>query len=347
MRSPALKILSAMTTPATEPNPPPAPPRPKRLPPLVRRLILIAVIGAGAIGAVGGYRYFWYARPVGSGPAGRAVPADRFDEEVSTWTDRKVLLIGIGDSVTAGLGASTQSRSYFNRLVVNPPDEFPEMESKCLSRVLPNLTHRNVALSGSTSQECLDLLVPKLGMQDEDTFGIIVMTVGGNDIIHNYGKTPPREGAMYGASFEQAQPWIENFRTRLDAILDQIEAKFPGGCEFFIANIYDPTDGVGDIEHAGLPAWPDGLKILEACNNVIAAAAEKRKNVVLVDMHKEFLGHGIHCLQFWGEHYDSRDPHYWYWENLEDPNDRGYDALRRLFLFQMARVLPPLLEDGD
>jgi len=320
---------------------------PKRLPPLVRRLVWLAIAGVVAIGGAVGYRYFWYARPVGAGPAGRAVSADRFDDEVSTWSDRKVLLIGIGDSVTAGLGASTQAKSYFNRLVANPPDEFPDMEEKCLSKVLPNLTHRNVALSGGTSQECLNLLVPKIGVQDEDTFGIIVMTVGGNDIIHNYGRTPPRESAMYGATLEQARPWIENFQTRLDAILDQIEAKFPGGCEFFIANIYDPTDAVGDAEHAGLPPWPEGLKVIDAYNKVIVGAVEKRKNAVLVNTHEGFLGHGIHCLQFWRKHYDARDPHYWYWENLEDPNDRGYDALRRLFLIEMARVLPPLLEDGD
>ncbi|MBC8117927.1 MAG: hypothetical protein H7062_26345 [Candidatus Saccharimonas sp.] len=48
-------------------------------------------------------------------------------------------------------------------------------------------------------------------------------------------------------------------------------------------------------------------------------------------MRAEFLGHGIHCT------------HYWYWDNLEDPNDRGYDAIRRLFLIEMARILPAKL----
>jgi hypothetical protein len=55
------------------------------------------------------------------------------------------------------------------------------------------------------------------------------------------------------------------------------------------------------------------------------------------------MGHGIHCLQFWREHYHADDPHYWYFDNLEDPNDRGYDALRRLFLIEMARALPGAL----
>jgi lysophospholipase L1-like esterase len=218
------------------------------------------VIGAAAL-----YRYFWYARPVGSGPAGPLVAAEKFDFH---WTDRPVLLVGIGDSVTAGYGASP-GKGFFQRLGKNPPDEFEDMKSKSLGTVFPNLTVNNIALSGSTSQECLDVLVPKLKTQDEDTFGIIVMTTGGNDIIHNYGRTPPREGAMYGATREQAEPWIANFKVRLAAIFDRIEAKFPGGCQFFIANIYDPTDGVGDATTAGLPDWPDGLKIIAAYNEVI------------------------------------------------------------------------------
>ena len=299
----------------------------------------MVVLGGGLF-----YRHFWHDRPVGSGPAGPAVAGERFEHP---WTDRKILVVGIGDSVTQGYGASSGNKGYFARLIENPPDEFPDMRGKCLSKVLPNMKSENLARSGTTSLECLEALVPRLETQDEETFGVIVMTTGGNDIIHNYGRSQPHEGAMYGATFDEARPWIENFRSRLDQIIDQLESRFPGGCAFFIANIFDPTDGVGDILNAGLPAWPDGLRILDAYNAVIAQAAEKRKNVWLVDMHTGFLGHGIHCLQFWREHYDSSDPRYWYWDNLEDPNDRGYDALRRMFLAEMAQVLPPLLEDGD
>jgi len=331
-----------MTTPTTQPTSPTTPAGRRQLP----RLICLAVFGLAVICAGLLYKYFWYARPMGKGSAGPAVPAERFEEDHGTWSDRQVLLVGLGDSVTAGFGASP-GMGYFDRLVANPKNEFPEMEGKCLSKVLPNLIHRNLALAGFNSLECLEHQVPKVSIQDDDTFGVVVMTIGGNDVIHDYGRSPPKEGAMYGATLEQAVPWIENFRARLDTIIDQLDAKFPGGCEFFIANIYDPTDGVGDAQNAGLPPWPDGLKIIAACNAVIAAAAEKRKDVTLINMHDLFLGHGIHCLKFWHPHYDSRDPRYWYWENLEDPNDRGYDALRRLFLIEMARVLPPLLEDGD
>ena len=53
-------------------------------------------------------------------------------------------------------------------------------------------------------------------------------------------------------------------------------------------------------------------------------------------MHEEFLGHGIHCTQPWQAHYRCGDPHYWYTWNLEDPNIRGYDAVRR-FLIEIAK----------
>ena len=333
-------INSQADLPPNSPMNIPAPQKARRQ----TRVVWLVVLAVAAISSVYAYRHFWFDRPIGAGPAGPAVPAEKFE---FTWTDRPVLVVGIGDSVTAGYGASTLAKSFFRLLIENPPDEFPDMQGKCLSKVFPNLTVNNLALSGSTSLECLDVLVHKLKPAEEDTFGIVVMTTGGNDIIHNYGRTPPREGAMYGATFEQARPWIDNFAVRLEAIIAGLNAKFPAGCQFFIANIYDPTDGVGDAQNAGLPPWPDGLKIIEAYNEIIAQTAEKHKNVRLVNMHDAFLGHGIHCLQFWRPHYDSRDARYWYWDNLEDPNDRGYDALRRLFLNEMAHTLPSLLEDGD
>lgn len=141
---------------------------------------------------------------------------------------------------------------------------------------------------------------------------------------------------MYGATWEQVRPWIVNFERRLDTIVAGIQQKFPGGCLIFIADIYDPSDGYGDPESAWLPAWPDALRIHGAYNDAIRRVAAGRTGVHIVPMHREFLGHGIHCRKFWRRHYRRNDPHYWYGENLEDPNDRGYDAIRRVFLQAIA-----------
>ncbi len=47
-----------------------------------------------------------------NGPAGPAVDSSAFGR---VWSERPIKLIGIGDSVTAGLGAASKDHSYFNR----------------------------------------------------------------------------------------------------------------------------------------------------------------------------------------------------------------------------------------
>jgi len=278
--------------------------------------------------------FFRFARPEGSGPAGPQVSAEAFSKP---WTTRPVLLVGLGDSVTAGFGAR-KGYSYFSRLAKNPADEFPELKGIDLAGVFPGLSVTNLAVSGSTSGEVVSRQLALLATNDATVRGLIVLTTGGNDLIHNYGRTAPREEAMYGATWEQAQPWVENFPRRLEEIVAQAKARFPGGCDFFVANIFDPTDGLGDAERAGLPHWPDGLKVLEAYNLALKNCADQHPEVHLVDMHQAFLGHGIHCTQFWQQHFDRHDPHYWYFTNLEDPNERGYDVIRRLFLTEIAKA---------
>lgn len=298
-----------------------------------KRVAVILLIGLLLIAGMGAWLLFQIARPMGSGPAGPAVSRELFS---SAWTSNRVLFVGLGDSVTAGFGAR-KGYSYFDRLARNPADEFPEMNGICLTSVFPKFQFTNLAVSGSTSSEVPSRQINSLPTNAPDVFGLVVITTGGNDIIHNYGRTPPRAEAMYGASMEEAKPWVEIFGRRLDSTLEQINSRFPGGCEIFLANIFDPTDGFGDTAHAGLPPWKDSMQILDAYNAVIRRAAETRPNVHVVDSHTAFLGHGIHCMQFWRPHFDWHDPHYWFYMNLEDPNERGYDVIRRLFLLEIAK----------
>jgi len=307
--------------------------KPKRS--VVRRLVFWGVILLLLSAAVNvGFFIFSQYRPMGRGPAGPLVSREPFQ---NVWSERKVLLLGLGDSVTAGFGVDAP-HNYVARLLVNPPDEFPEMQGLCLQAVLPNITMHNISVSGSTSLHHVTHIEDdtRFPVQAEDVFGIVVMTTGGNDLIHNYGRTLPKEGAMYGATLEQAAPWIDNFRERLDTMMTGISAKFPGGCLIFLADVYDPTDGVGDAPSVFLPAWPDCMKILAAYNAVLHECAAAHDNVIAVPMHDAFLGHGIHCAKWWRATYCPEDPTYWFHVNIEDPNIRGYDAIRRVFLNAIA-----------
>jgi lysophospholipase L1-like esterase len=242
------------------------------------------------------------------------------------WTDRKVRLVGLGDSVTAGYGAGA-GHGYFDRLAVNPTDEAGAMRGLSLSKVFPLLAARNHAVNGTNSIDHAGH-VASVAHADGETVGVVVMTSGGNDVLQSGGRAAPREGAMFGATMEQARPWIAAFETRLDRMFTALEERFPGGCHIFIATIFDPTDGKGDIESVGLPAWPDGGRTLRAMNDAIRAAAGRHTSAHVVDVHGAFLGHGIH----------HGPKARWLQQNPAHPNEGGNDAMRRLFLNAIARV---------
>ena len=223
-----------------------------------RRLWFLVGLLVAVIVAVPFYISFFLTRPVGSGPAGPRVDRSHFN---NIWSTQKVHVLGVGDSITAGLGAKSPSHTFFNRILQNPVDEFREMNGVCLAAVLPELTSHNYAISGSESATHVDVIQDTIPKHEDDVFGIVLMTTGGNDLIHMYGRSPPRECAMYGATMAQAQPWIASFDTRLRKMIASLQSKFPGGCEIYVGDIYDPTDGVGDAPSVFLPDWPDGLKI--------------------------------------------------------------------------------------
>ncbi|MEO1527296.1 MAG: SGNH/GDSL hydrolase family protein [Planctomycetota bacterium] len=305
--------------------------KPTRRRPRIRLLVLIAT-AVLILGVVLYLREYRFSRPVGEGPAGPSVDRERFE---GVWTDRKVHVLGIGDSITAGLGARSKRHSYFNRVIENPRDEYADMRGICLSAVLPELSSHNVAISGSESEVHADV-IEELEVLSDDVFGIVLMTSGGNDLIHSYGKAKPRECAMYGATLTEAEPWIAKFETRLNAMFDSIEDRFPGGCEIYIGDIYDPTDGRGDAPSIYLPDWPDGLAIHARYNETIRGVASTREKVFVVPLYAAFLGHGSHCRKWWLKTYRREDPFYWFHTNVEDPNDRGYDAIRRVFLNEIV-----------
>lgn len=153
-----------------------------------KRLDVIVAVGTLLCLGIGFYIQFFMTRPIGSGPAGPLVPVEPFR---AVWSTQKVHLLGIGDSVTAGLGAKSSEHSYFNRLRVNPADEDADMKDLCLAKVIPSLTHNNFAVFGSTSQEHLAILRDRLQVQEPEVYGLVVMTTGGNDLIHSYGRRPP------------------------------------------------------------------------------------------------------------------------------------------------------------
>ena len=324
----------SMTTPPAKPEP--------RLPPYVLYAMLIIFLLVGSI-CLAVWMYFRYARPIGSGSAGSFIMPQSF---ASPWTTRPVVLLGLGDNATQGRGASP-AHGYFQRLITNPPDEFSDMQGICLSKVIPQLQQVNLAVADATSIDCLEQQLSQLKAYPADTFGIVVITVGINDILHDFGRSPPRDGALYGANLSEIGGLVSGFEKRLRLITRRARETFPGRCRIYIANLCDPTDRDGDIELAGLPAWAHWLYAITSFNRAISLHAKHNPDVTIVDIHSAFIGHGTHCTHFWHDNYRKQDPHYWFASDVATPNERGHDAIRRQFLIELSRELPELLQIGN
>jgi hypothetical protein len=147
---------------------------------------------------------------MGEGPAGPEVPAAAFE---TRWMDRPVALVSLGDSVSTGFGAP-EGLGFFDLVHRNRDDVYPEMRGRDLSSVMGPIRIVRMARN-STNSSAHEDAVDRLSDFAPETFGIVCVTSGGIDLIHPYGKAAPREGAMFGADFATASPWIERFEQRL------------------------------------------------------------------------------------------------------------------------------------
>jgi len=150
----------------------------------LRTVLLCLLIITLSVGYVG-WRYYnaLRIRSMGTGPAGPLVAAAPFEK---IWDEQEIVFLGVGDSITRGYGASG-GLTYFDLLERNNDTVYPDMQGKDLSGVFPKLKARNIAVDYTISQEHIDHQLVKIPQYDDSVHGIIVLTSGGNDLIHDYG----------------------------------------------------------------------------------------------------------------------------------------------------------------
>lgn len=247
-------------------------------------------------------------------------------------------VIGFGDSVTVGYCASA-GHSYVSLLIANDDASYPDFAGRDLRHRFAAVSLKNIAVNGSSSCDhgpaTIHQALSTAGLTADRT--VVLITLGGNDLIHPY-YCQPRECAAFCATVAQATPWAARFKDRVAAQIAALRAEAPGVVTVLLANIYDPTDGVGDIQNAPgptqLPAWPEGEQVLALYNQTLSQVAQEN-GATLVDMRSTMLGHGIHWNDSANPHHPA-NPAYWYCSNLEDPNDVGYQAIRAAFWQALA-----------
>ena len=149
----------------------------------------------------------------------------------------------------------------------------------------------------------------------------MVVTVGGNDlqsVLMNPGIVEDRIEKTVGNWREIAQYFLDGHR-------------FPGGATVLMANVYEPTDAVGQFDGCFY-----GLNIssllprLHDANKQLRGLAEETGFSAL-DMRGTFLGHGFYHSDPTTPHYNEDDPSLWMASDCIHPNPRGHHEIRAMF----------------
>ena len=232
-------------------------------------------------------------------------------------------VIFLGDSITAGAGSPGDDEDYV-RLLVNNTSTWPDWDGKDLTTLYPGIDVVDVSKSGSWTGTVLNDQIERLEEQVAYPFEgeiLVVITVGGNDL----------QSVLLNPSTveDRLEKTVDNWRKIAEYFLD--EQRFPDGTTVLMANVYEPTDAVGQAGDCfyGLNI-SSLLPSLHEANDQFRGLAEELGFSVL-DMRGTFLGHGFNYNDPNTPHYVEDDPSLWLANDCIHPNPRGHHEIRAMF----------------
>ncbi len=232
-------------------------------------------------------------------------------------------VIFLGDSITAGAGASNDDEDYAS-LLVNNTNTWPYWSGIDLATRYPGIDVVDVSKSGAWTGTILNDQIDRL--EDQITLPydgevLVVITVGGNDL----------QSVLLNPSVaeERLGKTVDNWRKIAEYFLD--EQHFPDGSTVLMANVYEPTDGVGQVGNCfyGLDISFLLPSLHDANMQLRGLAAEAGFSAL--DMRGTFLGHGFHYSDPTSPHYNEEDPSLWLANGCTHPNSRGHHEVRAMF----------------
>jgi acyl-CoA thioesterase-1 len=200
-----------------------------------------------------------------------------------------------------GLGAASL-------LARNDDAVWPEFAGRDLVTRHPGIDCRVLAADGATTVSVLASQVEAIEGLDPGVEALVTLTAGGNDLL-----------GLLGASENEGQTGVRRILENLDATVVATQDRLRRAT-VLVANVYDPTDGTGDLETTRLHARE--LRWLVDYNAGVERLCRKR-GARLIDLHGHFAGHGRSA--------PARER--WYWSgSLIEPGAVGASEIRRQWL---------------
>lgn len=235
-------------------------------------------------------------------------------------------IVFVGDSITAGYGATHDELAYAKLLEHNDSDTWPGFDDADLEVEASTATWINVAVPGAITDDVLRDQLPRLETQlGENVVGptIVIMTIGGNDV----------QSAMLdilsGDPSDVVDHVVGNVRTTLEWFQDA--ERFPDGAYIYFTNVYDPTDNQGQVQACFFGIDLNALRPYLTDVNAGLRALAVERGASMIDLYGSFQGHGYTYDNADLTTYIGDDPTLWFASDCIHPNDRGHHELRREF----------------
>jgi lysophospholipase L1-like esterase len=193
--------------------------------------------------------------------------------------DRPRYVLSLGDSMSIDAYAGGPGRGAASLLFQNRDDDFPDWAGRDLKSRLPGARLIPLAMDGGTSATVRYAQLPRFAEMSVKA-AAITLTMGGNDLMQTFGSETAAEQARRA------------LRENGKAIVFLARELSEPGAPLILATIYDPSDGTGDTAQLNLLPWPGALDWIHRFNDTLRELAAM-ENVLLVDLHTLFQGHGL------------------------------------------------------
>jgi lysophospholipase L1-like esterase len=200
-------------------------------------------------------------------------------EDHGAMTDSATHYVALGDSISIDDYSGGPGCGGASLLFANRDDDFPEWRGRDLRSADPGAAFSLLATDGATTGTLLDRQLPRLS-----TLGarptLVTLTIGGNDLLGAYGDTTAARAVI-----DRVEAAVRRALPRIGELLAT-----PG--QIVVGTVYDPSDGTGDADRLGLPAWPDAVAVIDELNERLRAVAT-REGCAVAEIGQHFRGHGL------------------------------------------------------
>ncbi|WP_034550045.1 GDSL-type esterase/lipase family protein [Carnobacterium funditum] len=230
---------------------------------------------------------------------------DKIQENKQSANPKQTIhFLAIGDSLTKGVGDSTQNGGYVP-LVANQLKE---------TRGIDNVTTKNYGITGERSDQILKRVQQQEDLQvDIKRADIIVLSAGGNDLVQTFKKEKLK---INQESFLQPE---KKYKNNLSMILKKLNKQNPKA-QIYVFGLYNPYDSL-------FPEMTEMKDILLSWNTATKLIAEENK-ATYFSLSSLFNGAErptISKINKSSEKIDTSS--LLYEEDLFHPNDKGYQLI--------------------